>query len=368
MIGCNSDDKPRFIVPSQGYIWPSNERSFWPTDEWVVANPADQHINTEALKTAEDFAAGDPLCKALLVVKNGTLVLEKYYHGGARDKSTNLWSVTKSVTSILVGIAIDKGIIGQPSDLMADLMPSYPQFNDITMDDVLTMRTGLAWSETGRPWVEWIFSDDWVTEALSRGQVSNPGKEFKYSSGNTHFLNALIKEQGGVSPGKIAKEFLFDPLGIDFDTLAKPITYQYWDEYKEPLDQTWRRDPNEIETASFGLYLTARDMAKLGFLYLNRGRWEDRVIVSEDWVINSTRDHVTNVYSRYSYGYQWYITLIEEQPAFLASGFGGQIIGIVPSLDLVVVLKYEAENPVHPESGTEHDDMKLFELVAKAAK
>jgi CubicO group peptidase (beta-lactamase class C family) len=121
-----------------------------------------------------------------------------------------------------------------------------------------------------------------------------------------------------------------------------------------------------IECASFGLYLTARDMAKFGFLYLNQGKWEDQQILSEEWVKMSTKDHETNIYGRYSYGYQWYLTKVGGEPAFLASGFGGQIIGVVPSMDLVVVLKYEAEEPVHPVSGTSHDDMYLFELVVDA--
>jgi CubicO group peptidase (beta-lactamase class C family) len=107
-------------------------------------------------------------------------------------------------------------------------------------------------------------------------------------------------------------------------------------------------------------------MAKFGFLYLNKGRWDNLQLISENWVETSTRDHVTNIYGRYSYGYQWYLTLVGDRPAFLASGFGGQMIGVVPSLDLVVVLKYEADNPVHPSSGSAHDDMHLFELVVES--
>ena len=155
-------------------------------------------------------------------------------------------------------------------------------------------------------------------------------------------------------------------MGISFDTLTQSIIYTSWDDYKKPLSQTWRRDPRGIETASFGLFLTARDMAKFGFLYLNRGRWDDKILISENWLKTSTRDHVTNVYGRYSYGYQWFITKVGGYPSFLASGFGGQIIGIVPSVDLVVVLKYEVENPAHPVSGTAHDDMHLFELVVES--
>ena len=109
-------------------------------------------------------------------------------------------------------------------------------------------------------------------------------------------------------------------------------------------------------------------MAKFGFLYLNRGSWGGRQIVSEDWVVQSTRDQITDVYGRYSYGYHWWVASLAGHPAFLASGYGGQIIGVVPSLDLVVVLKYEAEAPVHPVSGTAHDDMYLFEMVVEAVK
>ena len=132
------------------------------------------------------------------------------------------------------------------------------------------------------------------------------------------------------------------------------------------MNQTWRQDTKGIETASFGLYMTARDMAKFGFLYLNRGRWENKYLLSESWVSLSTKEHETGIYERYSYGYQWYITMIGGESAFLASGYGGQIIGVVPSMDLVVVIKYEAEDPVHPESHSAHDDMHLFELVVNS--
>ncbi len=146
---------------------------------------------------------------------------------------------------------------------MADLMPAYPEFNEITLHHVLTQTTGLSWAESGPLWVDWAFSDDWVAAALARGQEKNPGEEFKYSSGNSHFLISLVYYSAHIKPGTMAKEYLFDPMGIPFDTLA-------------------------------------------------------------------------------------------------------QTIGVVPSRDLVVVLKYEAEDPVHPESGSAHDDMHLFELVVES--
>lgn len=363
---CSKDSDQVFIVPNAGYNWPSQERFYWPTNGWETASMEDHDINPSKMSVADQFAENDPLARALLVIKDGYIVFENYYGDGGEKQSTNLWSVTKSFSSALVGILMDKETISSTNILMSELMPSYPEFKDITLQHVLTHTTGLSWAESGPLWVDWIFSDDWVASALARGQINEPGKQFYYSSGNSHFLTSLIYYSTSKSPGKIAKEQLFEPMGIEFDTLSQALVYNIWDDYLTPLSQTWRRDTKGIETASFGLYLTARDMAKFGFLFLNRGKWDNQTLLTEDWVRTSTKDHITNIYGRYSYGYQWYITMVGGHPAFLASGFGGQIIGIVPSLDLVVVLKYEAENPVHPESGTEHDDMYLFELVVES--
>ncbi len=362
-FSCESN---KAIVPTNGYNWPSQERAYWPTSGWQSSSMEDHNIDPLRMSIADQFAENDPLSRALLVVKDGYIVFENYYGDGGADQSTNLWSVTKSFSSALVGVLMDQQTIHSTNQLMSELMPSYPQFNAITLQHVLTQTTGLSWAESGPLWVDWIFSDDWVASALARGQVNEPGEVFKYSSGNSHFLTSLVYYSTNKSPGILAKEHLFDPMGIPFNILEEPIIYTNWDEYKEPLVQTWRQDPKGIETASFALYLTARDMAKFGFLYLNQGRWDNQDLLSRDWVQTSTKDHETKIYGRYSYGYQWFITLVGGHPAFLTSGFGGQIIGVVPSLDLVVVLKYEAENPVHPEPGTPHDDMHLFELVVES--
>ena len=362
-ISCS---KQTVIIPESGYDWPRQERSYWPTDGWRTSPLDAQGMDPAKMEGAHQFARNDELSRALLVIKNGYLVFEEYYGDGGVNQSTNLWSVTKSITSILVGKVMDDKFILSTDQLMKELMPEYPEFNDITLHHVLTQTTGLAWAEEGPLWVKWIFSDDWVAEALARGQVDDAGKQFKYSSGNSHFLSALIYHRTGITPGMFAKQHFFDPMGISFEPLSEPITYSRWEEYTMPLSQTWRQDPQGIECASFALYLTARDMAKFGFLYLNRGKWADQTLVSEQWVEASTKDQETDIYGRYSYGYQWWITKVGGYPAFLASGFGGQIIGLVPALDLVVVIKYEAENPVHPKPGTDHDDMRLFELVVES--
>lgn len=356
------------IVPEVGYHWPATQRDYWPTNGWKTAALEAHGIDPAKIDAADRFARNDPLARALLVVKDGYIVHERYYGNGGVEKSTNLWSVTKSFVSALVGMVQDQGLIRSTEQRMAELMPAYPAFGSITLQQVLTQTTGLAWEEGGRPWNQWVFSPDWVEAALARGQIRAPGERFFYSSANSQFLAALVRHLAGETPGRLAKRRLFDPLGIPFEPLSEPITYRTWKEYLLPLPQSWRQDPQGTEIAGFGLYLTARDMAKFGFLYLNRGRWDGRQIVSSDWVERSTRDQVTDVYGRYSHGYQWWITRLAGLPGFLASGWGGQIIGVVPSLDLVVVIKYDAEQPEHPKSGSRHDDMHLFELVVKAVK
>ena len=362
-----SCEKEQIIVPNEGYSWPNSERAYWPTEGWID-EPMEMHdMDLSKMEIANQFAKDDPLMRSLLVIKDGYLVFENYYGDGGVDESTNLWSVTKSVTSALVGMAWDDGYIPSIHQPMKELMPQYPEFKDITLFHTLTMTTGLSWNEEGPLWVKWILSDDLVKEALDRGFERKPGKQFFYSSGNSHFLTSLIYYRTGTTPGKLAKDRLFVPLGIPFDTMSSDILYTSWDQYIPQVPQTWRKDNKGIECAGFGLYLTARDMAKFGFLYLNQGRWEDEQIISKEWVRASTKDQITDIYGRYSYGYQWYLTLVAGHPAFLASGYGGQIIGIVPDLDMVVVLKYEAENAAHPVPGTAHDDMHLFELVVNAA-
>jgi len=363
--GC-SVNKDRFIVPAGGYAWPRVARDYWPTTGWRTAQPVDHGIDVAKLSVADAFARNDPLTRCLLVVKDGCIVFEQYYGDGARDQSSNLWSVTKSVTSALVGILVTRNLVTNVDQLMTAYLPRYPEFGEISIRHVLTHTSGLSWTEEGEPWVNWVQSDDWIAAALARGRGHAPGKVFKYSSANSQFLSGLIHAASGQTPGELAERDLFRPLGIPFNRSTEILRYDRWDDYKAPLDHGWRQDPMELETGGFCLYLTARDMARFGFLFINRGAWDGRQILSPQWVEESTRDQVTNIHGRYSYGYHWWIARVDNTPCFLASGLGGQIIGVVPSLDLVLVIKYEAEAPQHPIPGTAHDDMRLFELVVQS--
>jgi len=354
------------IVGDEGYDWPSTTRPYWPTRAWKSAPMSTVGIDPARMAEADAFARRDPLTRCLLVVKGGYIAFERYYGDGGPDRSTETWSVTKSFTSALVGIAIDQGFVNGVDDLMVDHLPEYPAFKDIRLGHALTHTTGLRFTEEGESWIRWVWSPDWTAEALRRPRDHRAGTHFHYSSANSHFVSDLIRKTTGRTPGDFARRHLFGPLGIRLDPLPENLIYTRWDDYKVPVPHCWRQDPRGTEIGGFGLHLTAREMAKFGYLFLNRGQWDGRTVISESWVKASTRDQVTGV-RRYSYGYQWWVANIDGTPGFLASGLGGQIIGVVPARDLVVVIKYESENPQNRTDAV-HDDMKLFALAARAAR
>jgi len=221
------------IVPVAGYEWPENDRIYWPTTSWRIAPPELHGLDPKKLAIANGIAEEDPFFRGLLVVRNGYLIYENYYHGGARDQKTEVWSVTKSFTSALVGIAIDEDHIPGTDDLMADLLPEYPGFGRMTVANVLTHETGLAWDEGSQE--TWIQSPDWIAEALGRGYVTEPGQALLYSSANSHFLSALIKETTGLTPGAFAEENLFAPLGIEFLPAQRMDRFTSWQQLHEPI-------------------------------------------------------------------------------------------------------------------------------------
>jgi len=330
------------IVPAAGYDWPPQTREYWPTTAWRSAPPDLHGLDPERLAAANGIAEQDPFFRGLLVVRDGYLVYENYYHGGGQAQKTEVWSVTKSFTSALVGIAIDEGHFRGTDELMADLLPEYPAFGEMTVKNVLTHETGLAWDEGSLE--TWIQSPDWIADALGRGYLADPGQVLLYSSANSHFLSALIEETTGETPGVFAEKRLFAPLGIEFVRPERARHYNSWQQLHEPFEGTWRQDNGGLEIGAFGLRLTAREMARFGFLYLNRGRWDDKKIVSEAWVWESTRDHVRRS-ERVGFGYQWMVVRRAGQIAFDADGWGGQSISVIPALDMVIVTKCDAVNP-----------------------
>ena len=289
-----------------------------------------------------------PNLHSLIVVKDSKIVVEEYF--GQFDAKTKhiTASVTKSVGSILIGIAIDRGLLSGLDDgildmRLSELFPEYqvtldadPRKADIRFRHILTMSAGFEWDELTYPYNDqrndWVRVRDAQEPArlmLEQRVAHNPGKVFNYSGGLSMLLAYLIERETEMGAAAFAKRYLFEPLGIS--------------------DYDWRNLTGGLIDFPGGLSMRPRDMAKIGQLYLNGGRWNGEFIVSKDWVTESTREHIINVDSP-NYGFQWWCGKFYYRDRsvylYMASGHGGQKIFVVPDFNLVVVITHQDfDNP-----------------------
>ena len=332
------------------------EREYWPTAGWKTSIPEAQGMVSAKLLIADEFIQNRlPDAFSLLVVKNGYLVFEKYYSWGSPDKYAVVHSVTKSVTSALIGIALDKGYLNSVDQKLVDFFPEYvtdesdPRKKEISLRHLLTMSAGFRWNDRGPSMRNWYLSPDWVKFAVQLPQENNPGDIFNYNSSTSHLLSVILSKSTETSTLDFAKKYLFEPLGIQ--------------------SAYWHQDPQGYYIGGFGLGLSARDLAKFGFLYLNNGYWNGQSIVSESWVKESTGQQIQSlshpIYGKFGYGYQWWVKKVDDCNSFRAWGRRGQFIAVVPKLDLVIVVTSKTAQP-HPPTSIHYNP--LFDLVAAAVQ
>lgn len=291
---------------------------------WPEAEPAEAGMDAALLDQAGERADVElPDISAIVVARGGTLVYERYYGDQEVDEPINVRSVTKSVVSTLIGIALADGDLESLDQTIGDLIPDRipdgadPRTPDITVRGLLTMTSGLAWSAYS-DYPDLIASDDWVTLTLGQPVVADQGTTYVYNSGGSHLLSVILTEVTGQDTAEYAQERLFGPLGI--------------------VPGEWERSPQGEAIGGFGLHLTARDMAKLGQLYLDEGRWDGEQIVPASYVAEAiTYQSAGDSTGGVPYGYQWWVTDVYGYPVAFALGYGGQFIYLVPDLDLVVV-------------------------------
>ncbi len=289
-------------------------------DGWEISTPEAEGFDRSKIdRVYEKLFSEDlyPTAHGVLIVRNGKLVAEGYCRDrNDRDYYHHLQSATKSVTSILMGVAIDKGMIDSVNIPIYDFIPEYFD-NDtrkraITLYHALTMQTGLE------------FDNDENTEELFNGRGSSlefvlgrnlnftPGTSFYYHDGNPQLISGVIQKVSGMTEEEFAVLSLFQPLGIDH--------YQ------------WEKHADGRTFGAFGLWLRPRDMAKIGKLMVQNGMWNGEQIISAEWIAESTKLHVP----REKYGYYWWI--VEENRTFNAEGHGEQIIHVAQGKNVVIVL------------------------------
>jgi CubicO group peptidase (beta-lactamase class C family) len=284
-------------------------------------------VDAGLLEQAYARARETPGILSLLVQRNGVLVGEEYFHGSAADSLDQVWSVTKSMMSILTGIALDEGYLTSLDQTLADFLPpivdSLPEDKGrITLRNLLTMTTGLEWHELdgGGQYNEWVSSDDMIQYVVDLPWVAVPGTVFHYHTGATHLLSVILTEATGTPTLDFARQHLFEPLGIQ--------------------NVDWWTDERGYYTGGMGLFLRPRDMLKIGELFLRQGVWEGVRIVPEAWVQESTSAHVSTEHAvpfGPEYGYLWWVGHGQGRDFYFANGYAGQFILVAPGLDLVVV-------------------------------
>lgn len=307
---------------------PSGARDYWPTREWKTARPEQKGMDGKVLEGLARAMAPHAV-RAALIVRNGSIVYERYGGGYGADSQFPVYSCTKSITSALVGIAVDKGLIQDADRPVSDFFPGIGNAADaqrksrMTLRHLLSMSSGLDWPE----WGAWdyyfqpmIDSPDWVDFVLARPMAGDPGAAFNYNSGGSQVLSAVVGRKTGMPASEFARRELFDPIGIG------PVT--------------WPADPNGVSTGGYGVRMTARDAAKFGYLFLNDGVWDGRQVVPSGWVRESTRRQSEGHPWFGEYGLHWWLRPLGDRrarSAFFAMGYGGQYIFVVPTLDLVAV-------------------------------
>lgn len=287
----------------------------WPTDI-----PENQGLSQAALDAVHATFDTFPL-QSSVIVRNGYLV-DTYYKDGYADSVFVLNSASKSITSALIGIAIDLGYIESVDIPLSDYFPQVLEYEDtswrqITLWHLLTHTSGIR-STDNALWEEWRGSNNWIDYILALPIDSEPGSAFDYSTGNTHLLSAILEQATGMSMYNFGKKYLFDPVGMDSVQIET--------------------DPQGIADGGNGICLTTSDMARFGWLYLNSGSWEGQQIVPSEWVEQSTGIQFKRSAGSADYGYQWWVRTFGYQnyDAFFAQGHAGQYIFVVPQLQLVV--------------------------------
>jgi CubicO group peptidase (beta-lactamase class C family) len=295
---------------------------YWPTNGWQTSTPEQQGFDSAKLaKGIQALQENHVGVDSLVIIRNGYVVLDAQFAPYDGTFPHDLASVTKSVMTALIGIAADEGKL----DLDAPMVSFFPERTIANLDErkqhitvrhLASMVNGMESGcfEGDEPTLEAMRANpDWVQAALDRPMVSEPGTKFCYDSPGMHLLSAILQEATGMTALDFARQNLFEPLGI--------------------LNVIWDTDPQGYSRGWGDLHMLPEDAAKIGFLWLHRGQWNGRQIVSEAWVLDSVRLHSKFVKPDFGYGYGWWITDKDYQ----AAGRGGQRVRVMASLNLIVV-------------------------------
>ena len=308
-------------------------------DGWETISIKDISMDTSKIHAfLNQIKKEETKVHSILLVKDGAILLEEYLNGYDGEKPHDLRSVTKSIRSILLGIAIDKGFIQDLNDPISKYLKEPtpkknldPRKDQITIKHLITMSSGLDcndWDKKSKGQEDKVYKKkDWVQYTLDLPMINDPGEVSTYCSMGSLLVAEIIRQTSGMTIDEFAEKYLFTPLGV---------SNVLWDHTSE----------KEVISSGKRLHMTSRDMAKIGQLILNRGEWNGLQIVSKIWVeqATSTQTQITGI----NYGYFWWNMNLgsNEDPVYaeIATGNGGQYIMAIPKLNLVAVFTGGAYN------------------------
>jgi CubicO group peptidase (beta-lactamase class C family) len=301
--------------------------------EWPVSTPASQGMRADRLDSALAQAQAARFVDGLLVIRNGAIVAEKYFNGYGASKAHDTKSVSKSFLSALAGIALARGIIDSLDEKVLPYFPEYdrpgmdPRKRLITVRHLLTMRMGI--DDEVNNFDALYGSSNWIKGTLELPLLHDPGERMLYNTFQTHLLSAVLARASGMTTKKLAQSLLTDPMGVTIDY--------------------WQMSPEGYYWGGAGMHFTPREMAALGYMYLNGGRLGGVQIVPREWVDFSLRPSTNfkpnewGSWKNYNYAWLWWLGQMNGRDMFLAYGYGGQFIACFPSLNLIIVTTAEGE-------------------------
>lgn len=302
---------------------------YWPGESWETSAPEEQGMDSEKLADMLKYIQnGQHNIHSIVLIRNGHMIMDANFYPYKSDVRHAVNSCTKSITSALLGIAAEEGLIGSSDDKVIDFFPDRNIQNmdarkkGLSLKHLLTMTAGLDWSENGSygyedSWMQMTRSNNPVNYFLEAPMLENPGTSFYYNTGASHMLSAILQNVTAGKTYDYARKKLFEPIGIK--------------------DVYWSEDREGINIGGAGIFMTPRDMARFGYLFLRNGNWGHKQVIPEGWVQKATEKQIdtpSGLAGRYGYGYQWWMNSFG---GYSARGYGGQYIFVLPQYDIVAV-------------------------------
>lgn len=320
LSGCHSDATSPNSTPNPKFTY----RDPYP---WPTSTPASQGLDTNKMAAALNEIRANSFILSFLVLRNDTLVVE-YYNRFSKDNDFEIHSASKSFTSALMGIAIDRGLI---RSVQENILSYFPDFDTTgidlrkrswTIENFLTMRSGIDWDENADHTALFTDNVNWMYTTLKLPLKYAPGTQYIYTTPNVNLLSGIITRTSGMPTYDFAERYLFTPLKISV--------------------RAWLTDPQGVYAGGTGMRFTSRDLARLGQLYLHNGTIDGTQIISRQWIQqtlvsrnpgNRTWGDLQSV----NYGYLWWNNYDARDSLFMAAGFAGQFVFVIPSKNMIVV-------------------------------